>query len=233
MRYYIPENILSIAHRGYSAKYKGNTWPAFKNVKNKGFDIIEIDIQLCKSGEIVIYHDLFLKSHRIINLTLKEVKKKKKSIITLQEFFKYFDSNEQPIYFDMKGNDELAHRLFCFIKTYNLNLNNIICCSFNKKHIDYLKLKLPEIKTGLITTNKYAKNDLCQLIKNINYLVIEWCVLDKETIDLCHEQNINVFTYTMEDIDAFNYIKDFDVDGIVSNYRLFKSDMGFVILHYY
>ena len=74
---------------------------------------------------------------------------------------------------------------------------------------------------------------MCQLIKNINYLVIEWCVLDKETIDLCHEQNINVFTYTMEDIDAFNYIKDFDVDGIVSNYRLFKSDIGFVILHYY
>ena len=117
MRYYIPPNILSIAHRGYSAKYKGNTWSAFKNVKNKGFDMIEIDIQLCKTGEIVIYHDLFLKNQRIINLTLKEVKKKKKSIITLQEFFKYFDSNEQPIYFDMKGKDELAHRLFCFIKT--------------------------------------------------------------------------------------------------------------------
>ena len=60
MRYYIPINILSIAHRGYSAKYKDNSWPAFKNVKDKGFDMIEIDIQLCKSGEIIIYHDLFI-----------------------------------------------------------------------------------------------------------------------------------------------------------------------------
>lgn len=233
MRYYIPLNILSIAHRGYSAKYKDNSWPAFKNVRNKGFDMIEIDIQLCKSGEIIIYHDLFLKNQRIINLTLKEIKKLKKSIVTLKEFFKYFDSNEQPIYFDMKGKDELAHRLFCFIKTYNLNLNNIICCSFNKKHIDYLKLKLPEIKTGLITSNKLSTNDLLGLINNINFLIVEWVTLDKEMIDLCHEKKLSVFTYTMDDIDAFNYIKDFDVDGIVSDYRLFRSDIGFMFTPYH
>ena len=228
MRYYIPENILSIAHRGYSAKYKGNTWPAFKNVKNKGFDMIEIDIQLCKSGEIVIYHDLFLKNQRIINLTLKQIKKMKKSIITLKEFFNYFDSNKQPIYLDMKGNDELAHRLFCFIKTYSLNLEKIICCSFNKNHIDYLKLKLPEIKTGFITSNKLSNDDLSKLIKNIDFLIVEWNVLSEDTIDLCHEQKINVFTYTMENIDVFNYIKNFDIDGIVSNYRLFRTDIGFM-----
>jgi len=232
MRYYIPLNILSIAHRGYSAKYKDNSWPAFKNVKDKGFDMIEIDIQLCKSGEIIIYHDLFLKNHRIINLTLKEIKKLKKSIVTLKEFFKYFDSNEQLVYFDMKGNDKLAHRLFCFIKTYNINLNKIICCSFNKKHIDYLKLKLPELKVGLITANKLAPEDLKPLTQNIQYLIIDWTVLDRDMIDYCHKKEINVFTYTMKNIDAFNYIKNFDVDGIISNYRLFRSKVGFMFTSY-
>ena len=232
MRYYIPINILSIAHRGYSAKYKDNSWPAFKNVKDKGFDMIEIDIQLCKSGEIIIYHDLFLKNQRIINLTLKEIKKLKKSIVTLKEFFKYFDSNEQLVYFDMKGDDKLAHRLFCFIKTYNINLNKIICCSFNKKHIDYLKLKLPEINVGLITSNKLAPEDLESLTQNIQYLILDWTVLDRDMIEYCHKKEINVFTYTMKDIDAFNYIKDFDVDGIISNYRLFRSKIGFMFTSY-
>ena len=153
MRYYIPDNILSIAHRGYSSKYKDNSWSAFKNVKKKGFDMIEIDIQLCKSGEIIIYHDIFLKNKQISTLTLAEIKKKNKSIITLQEFFEYFDSNVQPVYLDMKGSEALAHRLFCFLKTYAINLTNIICCSFNKKHIDYLKLKIPELKVGFITSN--------------------------------------------------------------------------------
>jgi glycerophosphoryl diester phosphodiesterase len=232
MRYYIPLNILSIAHRGYSAKYKDNSWSAFKNVKDKGFDMIEIDIQLCKSGEIIIYHDLFLKNQRIINLTLKEIKKLKKSIVTLKEFFKYFDSNEQLVYLDMKGNDKLAHRLFCFIKAYNINLNKIICCSFNKNHIDYLKLKLPELKVGLITANKFAPEDLEPLTQNIQYLIIDWTVLDRDMIDYCHKKEINVFTYTMKNIDAFNYIKNFDVDGIISNYRLFRSKVGFMFTSY-
>ena len=51
-------------------------------------------------------------------------------------------------------------------------------------------------------------------------------------IDLCHKQEISVFTYTMEDIDSFNYIKNFDVDGIVSNYRLFRSNIGFMFTPY-
>jgi len=223
MRYYIPENILSIAHRGYSSKYKDNRWPAFKNVKKKGFDMIEIDIQLCKSGEIIINHDLFIKHKRILNLTLKEIKKKKKSIITLKEFFEYFDSNVQPVYLDMKGNEALAHRLFCFLKTYAINLTNIICCSFNKRHIDYLKFKIPEIKVGFITSNILNTEDLKNYTKNIDSLIIEWNMLDNNTIEFCHQNKISVYTYTMNGVDSFNYIKNFNVDGIISNYRLFGS----------
>jgi glycerophosphoryl diester phosphodiesterase len=223
MRYYIPDNILSIAHRGYSSKYKDNSWSAFKNVKKKGFDMIEIDIQLCKSGEIIIYHDTFLKNKQISTLTLAEIKKKKKSIITLQEFFEYFDSNIQPVYLDMKGGEELAHRLFCFLKTYAINLTNIICCSFNKRHIDYLKLKIPELKVGFITSNILNTEDLENYTKNIDALIIEWNMLDNDTIKFCRQKEICVYTYTMKGIDSFNYIKNFNVDGIISNYRLFGS----------
>jgi glycerophosphoryl diester phosphodiesterase len=223
MRYYIPDNILSIAHRGYSSKYKDNSWTAFKNVKKKGFDMIEIDIQLCKSGEIIIYHDTFLKNKQISTLTLAEIKKKKKSIITLQEFFEYFDSNIQPVYLDMKGGEELAHRLFCFLKTYAINLTNIICCSFNKRHIDYLKLKIPELKVGFITSNILNTEDLENYTKNIDALIIEWNMLDNDTIKFCRQKEICVYTYTMKGIDSFNYIKNFNVDGIISNYRLFGS----------
>ena len=223
MRYYIPDKILSIAHRGYSSKYKDNSWTAFKNVKKKGFDMIEIDIQLCKSGEIIIYHDTFLKNKQISTLTLAEIKKKKKSIITLQEFFEYFDSNIQPVYLDMKGGEELAHRLFCFLKTYAINLTNIICCSFNKRHIDYLKLKIPELKVGFITSNILNTEDLENYTKNIDALIIEWNMLDNDTIKFCRQKEICVYTYTMKGIDSFNYIKNFNVDGIISNYRLFGS----------
>ena len=230
MRYHIPENIISIAHRGYSSKYKDNTFASFKNVRSKGFQMIELDIQLCKSGEIIVYHDLYLKGYKIKDLTLKEIKRKKKSIMTLVNFYNNFIKNNSyntSFYFDMKGGDELAHRLFCFIKTYNVSINHIICCSFNKKHIDYLKNKIPELSVGLIISNTFNEEDTKKILKNINFLIVEWSMLDKEMIKTCHNNNVSVFTYTMDSYDVFNYIQDFEIDGIVSNYRLFHSKYGY------
>ena len=123
----------------------------------------------------------------------------------------------------MKGGEELAHRLFCFLKTYAINLTNIICCSFNKRHIDYLKLKIPELKVGFITSNILNTEDLENYTKNIDALIIEWNMLDNDTIKFCRQKEICVYTYTMKGIDSFNYIKNFNVDGIISNYRLFGS----------
>ncbi len=128
----------------------------------------------------------------------------------------------------MKGCEALAHRLFCFLKTYAINLTNIICCSFNKRHIDYLKLKIPELKVGFITSNILNTEDLENYTKNIDALIIEWNMLDNDTINFCRQKEISVYTYTMKGIDSFNYIKNFNVDGIISNYRLFGSQNYYI-----
>ena len=47
-----------IAHRGYSGKYGDNNMMSFQAAYDNGFNMIETDVQLCKTGEIVIYHDL-------------------------------------------------------------------------------------------------------------------------------------------------------------------------------
>ena len=52
--------MLKIAHRGYSDKYKDNTLEAFEHAVRNHFDMIELDIQLCKSGEIIVYHDIII-----------------------------------------------------------------------------------------------------------------------------------------------------------------------------
>ena len=80
--------ILKIAHRGFTdSKTKENTLNAFINAKNLGFDMIELDIQLCKNNIIVIYHDLYIDGRFITDLTYNEIKKIDKDIITLDFFF--------------------------------------------------------------------------------------------------------------------------------------------------
>jgi len=53
--------ILAIAHRGGSALYPENTLAAFRDAVARGCDGAELDIQLSKDGEVVVFHDFRLK----------------------------------------------------------------------------------------------------------------------------------------------------------------------------
>ena len=58
--------MLVIAHRGYSDKCGDNNIPSFLEAVHYGFDMVEMDIQLCKTGEIIVYHDLTIDNKYII-----------------------------------------------------------------------------------------------------------------------------------------------------------------------
>ena len=102
--------MLQIAHRGYSFKYKDNNLKSFIEAINNNFDIIEMDLQLNKNNEIVIYHDLFYKEKLIRNLSNNKIKKY--NILTLKDFFKSFDYINVKIIFDLKGDSLLSKYLF-------------------------------------------------------------------------------------------------------------------------
>ncbi len=48
---------LNIAHRGFSGQFPENTLLAFQEALDLGVDAIELDVQLSKDGEIMIFHD--------------------------------------------------------------------------------------------------------------------------------------------------------------------------------
>ena len=45
-------SVWSVAHRGSSATHKGNSLPAFVEAVRVGADVIELDVVLCKTGEV-------------------------------------------------------------------------------------------------------------------------------------------------------------------------------------
>ena len=53
--------VLNIAHRGGAALYPENTLAAFRDAVARGCDGAELDVQLSKDGEVVVYHDYRLK----------------------------------------------------------------------------------------------------------------------------------------------------------------------------
>jgi glycerophosphoryl diester phosphodiesterase len=46
-----------IAHRGFAGVYPGNTLAAIRGAAADGADYIEIDVQACADGQVVVFHD--------------------------------------------------------------------------------------------------------------------------------------------------------------------------------
>ncbi len=60
---------LIFAHRGFSSLAPENTCAAFRLLPEYGIPGVELDVQLCASGELVVYHDFTLK-----RLTRRDIK---------------------------------------------------------------------------------------------------------------------------------------------------------------
>ena len=206
--------MLKIAHRGYSKFCIDNSEEAFLEANKNNFDMIELDIQLCKTGEIVVYHDIFIDNKLLIDVPYEDLKKKK--VITFNYFLQIIDISKIKIYLDLKGCESLAHELFKII--HNLDKTNIFIGSFNRNHLNILFNYDNTLKLGFITSNTYIPIELDFLTKNIYFISIEWSELDDNIVNYCRNKNILIFIYTLDNIEIYNNILNKkDVDGIVSN----------------
>jgi glycerophosphoryl diester phosphodiesterase len=220
MRFYFDRNIESVAHRGYSGKFKDNSYTAIKKAYQRFFDMIEIDIQVCKTGELVIYNSPILKSQCIKNLSFKEIIKKDRSIITFKQFTENFPYLRKKLYLNLKGDIKTAYHLFIFIKIRNIDYSNIIAFSRNADHINYLKLKLPDLKRGYITSNIPCDYMLKYIHENVSIVSLSYKNINNEIIDKLHNINKKVFVYTIKNHHIANYVRKFNIDGVISNFKI-------------
>ena len=223
MRFYFNKYITSIAHRGYSGKYKGNSLLAFKKAYNRNFNMIELDIQACKSGELIVHHDPFIKFNPVNDLTLKDIRSLDKSILTFKEFLTNLPYKKKSLYLDLKGGEKTAYNLFAFIKTWNIDYKSMVAFSFNMEHLNLLKNKLPDLKRGLITCNKPDKTLLKYIEKNVDYISLSYDILDHDLIKNLRSLDKVIYTFTLSTKKEASYVKNFDIDGVVTNYKIIRS----------
>lgn len=55
-----PGRMLVIGHRGAEALAPENTWPSFQIGYEAGADLLELDVQLSRDGEAILFHDFTL-----------------------------------------------------------------------------------------------------------------------------------------------------------------------------
>ena len=218
--------MLIIGHRGYGNNiYNDNTFESYNNAFKNGFDMIELDIQLCKSGEIILYHDVYLKNKLIQNLDYCDIYIKE--IRTLNDFFIEFYKPTMKLLFDIKGGHEnlIVNKILLLFDKFNVDYTNVLMSSFNKRIIqDLIKYqKIYNYKLGLISDNNFYYDEIKYQLDKIDFISINFEMLLVCDIDLlreCKNKNIKIFTWTVTNKDIYDLIKDLPIDGLISDIKL-------------
>lgn len=154
-----------LGHRGFSFNYPENTLLSFQKAFDAGADGIECDIQKCKDGKYIVFHDLsidrFANSKAKVNeLSLKDIKNidlcNNEKILELEEFLKWFPKDK---FLNIELKKETISesdngKIFELLEKY-LKKENILISSFNYKLLYFYKKK--KINIGLLI-GKEVKN---------------------------------------------------------------------------
>ena len=214
---------IQIAHRGHSHFYKDNTINAFLDAYNNNFDMIELDIVLTKDNQIAVYHDTFINNILIKDINYTYLKNIDNDIILLTKFFEIINTNKIKVYLDIKGDHNISKHLHELLnKCNNINLNNIYLGSFNTIILKELIQLNPNYQLGLITENVYENEILYQFIQKykLKFIAFDWTTLNNTNIDFLHKNNVFVYTYTCKNNNNLLFMKQYNVDGIISNFKI-------------
>ena len=159
---------LVIAHRGYKQVTPENTLAAFESAVHSGAQMIETDIHVCKSGEIVIMHDdnvgATSNGHgKISEMTLTELKQLDvggwfgdayagQQIVTLPELVEFYQKHPELkllLEFKDEWTQENCRRAIEQLNAGNLRERTVLE-SFDTKTMASLRDVAPDYDRGLL-----------------------------------------------------------------------------------
>ncbi len=222
------KNYLKIGNRGAKGHLAENTLESIKKALDLGVDGIKIDVHRCASGQLVVFHDFTLdrmtngsgevSKHTLIELKRIDVKGHHK-IPTLSEVLA-FVNNKCLLNIELKGQDtakEASRLIEFFVEKKGWDYNNIIVSSFQKNLLETVFKTNSKIPLGVILDTNL--DNAVNFAKTIHAVSIhpDFTMLTQEIVESLKE-NYKVFTYTVNNLKPIERMKDYGVDGIISDF---------------
>ena len=227
--------MLVIAHRGASSTQPENTLASFEKAVDLGAEMVELDVHLCKTGELVVIHDYSLKrtsnSHGLVShKTLSDLQildaGNGEIIPTLNEVFELIDGKAK-INIELKGQSvaaETARLIQSKIQERKQKAEDFIISSFHHKQLKEFHALMPDVPIGILYERdpkgyqKLAQElDAFSINLSINHA-------DKKSIREIHQHRLQVWVYTVNSVEEFERMKALGVDAVFTNFpELFIS----------
>ncbi|PQJ16482.1 glycerophosphodiester phosphodiesterase [Aureicoccus marinus] len=218
-----------IGHRGAMGYVTENSLPSIQKAMDMGVDMIEIDVFEIKSKEVVVFHDEELDaltngSGRIEDYNIFELRqlqlKGGHEIPMLQDVMKLID-NKVPLNIELKGKNT-APRVQSIVKNYierqGWSKENIVISSFHWDALREMRRLDPDIAIAVLTEEDPL--EALDVAKELKAIAINpWFKnLTREQVQAIQEAGFMVYTYTVNEPKDIARMKEWQVDGIFTNY---------------
>ena len=219
---------LNIGHRGAMGHETENTIASVKKALELNVDMIEIDVFLIKSGELVVFHDETLDSltntsGKIEDFTLEELQKVvvkgNHQIPTLEEVIKTIDK-KVPLNIELKGKNTAKPTFELLEKYYQKGLkkDDFVISSFLWDELETFR-KLDDKISIAILTEENPINAI-EIGKKLKAVAINpwWKTLTKGNVEQIQNEGFLIYTYTVNEPSDIKFVTELGVDGIFCNF---------------
>jgi glycerophosphoryl diester phosphodiesterase len=247
MTYISKHNIFSssygikyIGHRGIGGLAPENTLPSFELAGKLGFWGAECDVRTTSDGNWMVLHDdtvdrMTNGKGKIKDLSFKNVqalnivsgnnitKYKGTKVPKLQDYLISCKRNGIVPIIEMKTADNLVYydRFIKIIKKYG-SIQKTVVISFSTVSLDELRKRDTNLTLGLLCNDINSFN--IEYVKTLGNAFIDcsYINIDDKSVALCHESNIKVGVWTVNNIEIANDLIKRGVDFITTDNQLLE-----------
>jgi glycerophosphoryl diester phosphodiesterase len=221
--------MLKIGHRGAKGYEPENTFVSFQKALDMQVDGIELDVHLSADGEIIVIHDESIdrttNGKGFVNaLSLRELNAfridGKYEIPTLKEVF---DLVNQDCFINIElksyeATDKVVSLIEKYVAKKGWKYDRFLVSSFDWNALQQVAFLNDEIPIGVLT-----ETDLDLALAFAKFIQAKsihphFHLLTKENTAQMQEKGLQVFPWTINELEDIQKIKTFNVNGIITDF---------------
>ncbi len=229
--------MLIIAHRGASGYKTENTLESFQLAIDMGATMAELDIHVCASGELVVFHDFSLEKLTKLNRNIQELNFKELQHLELPQGLR-IPSLEQVlglahnkinlnIELKGKGSAKACYQLLDKHQYKESWKKNALISSLDLSELGEFCELTDKYRVGLILDEKNLASQE-KFLPHLFSIHYNKNIVGKNEVDYCRQHGLKLYAYTVNEEKDFQKLSQLGIDGVFTDYpdKFLNSQKG-------
>ncbi|HNP31763.1 MAG TPA: glycerophosphodiester phosphodiesterase family protein [Flavobacterium sp.] len=215
--------MLKIGHRGAKGYVAENTLASFQKAIDLNVDGIELDVYLCKSGELVVIHDDTIDRTTSGKGFVKDFSAQDLATFGIPTLASVFELVNRKCFINVELKayetaDKVAELIEHFVSEKNWDYADFVVSSFDWNALQQVHFLNDKIRIGVLTnTDLDLAMAFAKFIKA--YSVHPYYhLLTTKNVRQMQSKKFKIYPWTVNEPEDIIFVKSLQVDGIISDF---------------